>query len=579
MKASQYLFLSCSLVVCGAPAQDPRQGPAEVTSHEAPATFSSKVNLVSVPVVVRDSKGHAVGNLRQEDFRLFDKGKQQVITKFSVQQNISGAVRTAFEAGARATENADTAIGPLPAAPPKPTLPDRYAAYVFDDVHLTFEELAHVRAAAEQHFSESPAPTSRGAIYTTSGRVTLDFTNDREKLHEALLRIAPSPSAAELPGIDCPDIIGVYQADLILSKGDSIASGDAALELQKCLPKEAITGGTVISYSEMALAANNLNTRASMNIMANVVRRISVMPGSRSIVFVSPGFMTLSDSHAEEMELLDRAIRSNIVINSLDARGLYTALGGEAGSSKDTGLDGSRTPDGLRMRYMRAEADADKDVMAELADGTGGKFFENDNGLKEGLDELAAPPEYTYVLGFSPQNLKFDGSYHALKVTLVHPKGLELQVRRGYWAPNRAADAAGQAREEIQEAVFSIEEVRDIPVDVTTEFFRSSDAMAELTVEAHLDLNGLKFKTAGDRNEDTLTVVTGLFDQDGRYVKGIQRVIDLRLREQTLEKVLGSGMAVKETFDIAPGRYVVRVVVRDSEGQTMAARNGTVDIR
>jgi hypothetical protein len=92
-------------------------------------------------------------------------------------------------------------------------------------------------------------------------------------------------------------------------------------------------------------------------------------------------------------------------------------------------------------------------------------------------------------------------------------------------------------------------------------------------------LNGLKFRTAGDRSVDTLTVVTGLFDQDGRYVKGVQRVIDLRLRDQTLEKVLGSGMAVKETFEIAPGRYVVRVVVRDSEGETMAARNGTVDIR
>ena len=228
---------------------------------------------------------------------------------------------------------------------------------------------------------------------------------------------------------------------------------------------------------------------------------------------------------------------------------------------------------------MRAEADADKDVMAELADGTGGRFFHNDNGLTEGLNQLAAPPEFTYVLGFSPQNLKFDGSYHGLKVALANSKGLDLQARRGYWEPNHAANAAEQAKEEIQEAVFSLEEVQDIPVDVTTNFFKSSDAAAELTVEAHLDLNGLKFRTVGDRSEDTLTVVTGLFDQDGRYVKGLQRVIDLRLREQTLAKVLGSGMAVKETFDIAPGRYVVRVVVRDSQGQTMAARNGTVEIK
>jgi hypothetical protein len=74
-------------------------------------------------------------------------------------------------------------------------------------------------------------------------------------------------------------------------------------------------------------------------------------------------------------------------------------------------------------------------------------------------------------------------------------------------------------------------------------------------------------------------VVTGMFDQDGRYVKGTQRIIDLRLREQTLDKLLDSGMNVKETFDIPPGRYVVRVVVRDGEGLAMAARNGTVNIQ
>jgi uncharacterized protein (DUF2141 family) len=114
---------------------------------------------------------------------------------------------------------------------------------------------------------------------------------------------------------------------------------------------------------------------------------------------------------------------------------------------------------------------------------------------------------------------------------------------------------------------------------VTTEFLKLSETAAELTVDAHLDLNGLKFRTAGDRSEDTLTVVTGVFDQDGHYVSGIQRVIDMRLRGPTLAKLLNSGMAVKETFDVPPGRYVVRVVVRDSDGQAMAARNGTVDIR
>src|SRR6476646_3813166 len=68
-------------------AQAPAQTPApEVSSREAPVTFSSRVNLVLVPVVVRDSQGHAVGTLKQDDFTLFDKGKPQIITRFSVEK-------------------------------------------------------------------------------------------------------------------------------------------------------------------------------------------------------------------------------------------------------------------------------------------------------------------------------------------------------------------------------------------------------------------------------------------------------------------------------------------------------------
>jgi len=557
-RASCYLVLLCLALSA--------QEQPEIASREAPATFSSKVNLVSVPVVVRDSKGRAIGNLRQEDFRLFDKGKSQVITRFSVQTN--GAPATGAISGTQSSP-----ATPVVSARPSPekALPDRYVAYVFDDLHLNFQNLVPVRTAAERHFA-TLAPTSRAAIFTTSGRVALDFTGDRDKLREALYRIAPGPTATPPPDLDCPPVITDYEADRIVNGQDSQALAAATAEVIKCYGRTDAAPSIAMSIAHQMIGANHIDSGASMGVLTTVIQRLSVMPGSRAIMLLSPGYLVLGDSRAQETELLDRAIRANVVINSLNARGLYTSLLGDAAGTRDR-------LDSPRRRYQFESAKADEDVMAEMADGTGGKYFHNDNGFDEGLKQLASPPEFTYVLGFSPQNLKFDGSYHGLKIALVNAKGTELQARRGYWAPNHAAGVEEQAKEEIREAVFSLEEMRDIPLDVTMDFFRTSETAAELTVNAHLDLNGLKFRSAGDRSQDALTVVTGLFDQNGRYVKGIQRVIDLRLREQTLEKVLGSGFAVKETFDIAPGRYVVRVVVRDSEGQTMSARNGTVDIQ
>ena len=54
---------------------------AEVTQRDTPFTFSAGVNLVQVPVVVRDREGHAIGTLKKEDFQLFDKGKLQEISE------------------------------------------------------------------------------------------------------------------------------------------------------------------------------------------------------------------------------------------------------------------------------------------------------------------------------------------------------------------------------------------------------------------------------------------------------------------------------------------------------------------
>jgi len=153
-----------------------------------------------------------------------------------------------------------------------------------------------------------------------------------------------------------------------------------------------------------------------------------------------------------------------------------------------------------------------------------------------------------------------------------------LQVRKGYWAPNHAIDAAEQAKDDIREAVFSRDEIQDFPVDVETEFFRSADQKTELTVTEHLDAGALHFRKAESRNSDTVTVVTGLFDANGYYVSGIQRVVELRLRDQTLANLRNSGITVEETFHMAPGSYIVRMVVRDAEGRTMAARNKGVEI-
>jgi hypothetical protein len=61
-------------------------------------------------------------------------------------------------------------------------------------------------------------------------------------------------------------------------------------------------------------------------------------------------------------------------------------------------------------------------------------------------------------------------------------------------------------------------------------------------------------------------------------VTGGEKIIEMKLRDTTYDRLSRSGLTVKTSFDVKPGTYLVRQVVRDSEGAQMAARNGAVVI-
>jgi len=315
-------------------------------------------------------------------------------------------------------------------------------------------------------------------------------------------------------------------------------------------------------------------TLASLDTLRNVVSRMGTAPGQRTMVLISPGFLVLDDRHIEETALIERAIHSNIVIGALDARGLSSDS--MLGDASQPGVNTETLT--AKDSYARTEATIQSDGMATIAEGTGGTFYHGSNDYDEGITRTASAPEYLYVLGFSPLDLKRDGKFHALKVTLKNGKGMNLQVRKGYYAPRGAADPVEKSKQEILEAVFSRDEVRDLPASLHTQYFKTGDADATLAAVANIDVKKLPLRKEGGRNLDNLTVVTGLFDNDGNYISGVQKTVELRLLDETLEKRLGSGIAVKNSFAVHTGKYVVRLVVRDSEGQMMSEQSSLVEI-
>src|SRR5712691_9887542 len=543
----------------------------EVSSHDTPTTFKVRVNLVLVRVVVRDQQGKIVSKLKKEDFQLYDNRKLQTISSFSVETPETRTASAVASTAAVGSSSSADAVGGKAVV-----LPQRFVSMVFDDVHLSLEDSTFVRDSATRFFG-ALAASDRVSLNTTSGQLTQEFTDDHDKLAKALFGIVPRSLTGQ-SFHDCPDV-SYYQADLIVNKSDVQALGVATEDAIQCAfnganTMRAAAQGIAQAAAYRAIAQGDNETEYAYRHLEEVVRRLTSMPGQRVLVLVSPGFLSTT-LQSEASEMVDRATRSNIVINTIDARGLYAPDVG--GDIADPSHDTFRTA-GYKTSYRVAAQLAQEDVLAQLADGTGGKFFHNRNDVDEAIREAGAAPAISYLLGFSPQNLKIDGRFHGLKVTLTSKEKFDIQARHGYFAPKTVADPAEATKQEMQEALFSQEEIRDLPVELQTQFFKKDEVQARLAVLAHFDVKGIHFQKVQGRNNDQLTIISGIFDENGNFVTGLSKVVEMKLLDTTYTRLSRSGFTVKTSFDVKPGTYLVRLVVRDAMGAQMAARNGAVVI-
>ncbi len=556
----------------------------EISTQEQLPSFRVKVNLVEVRVVVRDAQGKAIGNLKQDDFVLLDDKKPQAIARFSVEQNESTAEANAQSNPAGAGTAATAPINDIEQQLAK----SWRLAYLFDDVNSTANDLTNARKAAEQAI-DSMAPGEQLGIFTLSGQGQQDFTNDRQRLRAAVAQLQPRPQGASVTS-DCPPMTYYYVADRITNFGEVDAFKVVLQEVIACQfdgnypadPVHSTQDRLLLEQEERAthLAINRVYNAGEaqsdfiFRSINQVLSHVSQFGGQRTIVFLSPGFYLGMTRQADLTDSLNRAIARGVVINTLDLRGVVAPQSAGTDISQKAAGSAIYGPD--MIRQLAGMSLAQGDTLLQMANATGGKSFRNSNDFPGGLANLSAPPEVSYLLGFKPQNLKNDGKFHNLKVELKQPSGYTLQARKGYYAP-AAGGSNEQEKREIAEAVFSHDEIHELPLRVQTQFFRSGDNSAKLAVLVHVDVRHMQFRKADGRNLNELTVISALFDRNANLVTAKSNTVKMHIKEGTLATKLDSGITVKSDFDVNPGSYVVRVVARDEQGK-MLTQDEVVDI-
>jgi VWFA-related protein len=319
--------------------------------------------LVQLEVVVRDSRGRSVAGLKKDDFAVYDSGKNRELTAFSVALS---------NAAVHASPTSSNSLPPTPPGLAQPSdtpqpnslaqsaTPVRWIAIHFDDINTPAGDLAHAKVASKRFVSEAAATGDRIGVFTTSAGRTTDFTGDTSSVLTAIAAVQSHPRMPPGGLSSCPrmapyDAYQIVNNDPNVMKvkileacqcGGSDPTNGLCRSAEAIQPSELLSptfgqgGGADIIESVKAQAQQTWNLAHQLSQMTLEAIRSDLVSlggksGSRMLLLASSGF--LSGMLEEQQDaIINEAVRGGVVINSLDAKGLYAeAPGGPINETND----------------------------------------------------------------------------------------------------------------------------------------------------------------------------------------------------------------------------------------------------
>jgi len=546
---------------------------------------AAETELVQVDVVVTDKDGRLVTNLKQQDFVLLEDGKPQQISHFLVSSHSPAPP-------------AESAPEPPGAEPPAEAPLGRFVVLAVDDLHMSTSSLLNAKTALKRFVDRQVSDEDAVAIATTSGEAGLfqPFTQDRWALHHAIDRLTLQERRASGTG---RSNMSEFEAESI-ERGDQTALQLAVQEIMQleamALPGRAGPVANPRAEAEARGTARRVLSEAldvsvqTLGTIESIVRGLGPVSGRKFVVLVSDGFLVGSgarDSRSFDLRrIIDASARAGVAIYALDTRGLTAGSpGGDASSSAQL----IQAAPGVRERIERQGQRMLRESMGSLADGTGGLLIHGSNDLSMGLDRILRDNDAGYLMAYQPVSER-DGRFHKIEVRLPGHPGLTVRARKGYvaTAPDRAAaDRAGAAQaassarreQEIRQGLASLFPLKGVPIRMSADFLDAPPDGPQVLIRAHVDLAGIRFDRAADRQKADVEVLGVVYDESGRIVGEMEgQHADMNLGPASYEQALKQGLRYQRSVPLAPGRYLVRMVAREATFSQLGSAFQWIDI-
>ncbi len=476
--------------------------------------------MVQVSVRVLDKHGKPIEGLTKDDFTLSDDKKPQPIAIFSSHTN----------------QPTPAAADPLPADTytndfgGPAAVPGNVTVILLDALNTDFFDQTRARSQVVKYL-RTIQPTDRVALYMLRDHLQVlhDFTSDATGLVQALNNYKGGKLSSDL---DTPETTATNRWNTQMAQAEKDAGIDEA---------QAITPARL-----------ELTTEA-LRLIAD---HVGGLPGRKSLIWVAGDFPFSIESNnlertddgrqlpfATEFELTARAlINANVAIYPVDARGLI------GGGLQDSGV--------VQASDLTALA-----PMRTLAARTGGRAYYSTNDIMGSIREAISDSQLTYELGFYPSDVKWDGSFHTIRVKVKTP-GAQVHARDGYFAFGDSRDAPDTRMALMSEAAKGPLQSTELTVRAHVASSRA-DTETDLTLAIALDPRQFDFEEKNGSWNELVDFAFIQLDAKNQIIRTSRRHFPLSLDAETLKQLMTQGLSLEQELPIVPGATQVRIIVLD----------------
>jgi VWFA-related protein len=391
----------------------------------------------------------------------------------------------------------------------------------------------------------SPADLVAVTAINSSLQVLTDFTASKERVRSVLAALSSTDGTA-FSAVDA----------------STAATDDAA--------QSATDDSTTVDQSAQELDTFNNDVRLrALRTLADALRPIQQ---KKAIIYFSSGMQRSgTDNQVELRAAVNAALRANVAIYPVDARGLQAVIPG--GSARQGSRGGLSAFTGSAVAGQFTQLAAQQETLTSLASDTGGTAFTDTNDFGEAFTKVERDISSYYILGFSSTNPNRDGRFRRITVRVKNRSNVKVEAKEGYYADRDFAHTAKGDREvQLQEQLATPIPATDVPLFVSAGWFRL--AADKYYVPISLAVPG----SAVPPSKDKVTLdVAGLIRDERGFPVG--RIRDtLTVPPASTEQLASRQVLYQTGVTLPPGRFSVKVVVRENSDGLMGTFEAPVAV-